>query len=87
MVVASVAVKVPFPATAGVPLKTLTSTKVATMTTTNPMASQVNSPAGRPFEDLAGVRAGERLAAWVAGRLDAVLFFDAGFLATVLLGA
>src|ERR1700722_1216156 len=90
-VVASVATHVVLPGVVGDPLKTLMSTSAATMTTTSPMASQVNRPAGRPLEALAGGRvfgrAGGRLAAWVAGRLDATFFFDAGDLATVLLGA
>jgi hypothetical protein len=75
------------PVDPGPPLATLMMTRVATMTTTSPIASHENSPAGRPLEDFAGGRAGARLAACVAGRFDAVFFFDAGDLATMLLVA
>ena len=57
------------------------------MTTTSPIASHVKSPAGRPLEDFTGALVGARLAAWVAGRFDAMFFFDAGDLATLLLDA
>jgi hypothetical protein len=87
MVVASTGENDPLPLAAGEPLNTFTSTSVATMTTTRPIASHVKSPAGRPLEDFTGAFAGARLAACVAGRLDAMFFFDAGDLATVLLGA
>ena len=90
-VVGSTGENVDLPGVVGECFKTLISTSAATMTTTRPIASQVNRPAGRPLEARAGGRLfggpGGRLAAWVAGRLDATFFFDAGDLATVLLGA
>ena len=87
-VVGSIGENAPLPpAELGPPLATLMMTRVATMTTTSPIESHVKSPAGRPLEAFAGGRVGVRLAAWVAGRLDATFFFDAGDLATMLLGA
>jgi hypothetical protein len=75
------------PGVEGELLRTLMSTSATTMTTTSPIASHVNSPAGRPLEAFLVGRTGVRLAACVAGRLEAVFFFDAGDLATMLLGA